>query len=129
MHICSRYRAPHECCEPYSLLDRWQSNVEELILFLNILEPRKSISHGADLTQVPELQRRLAGRVLEYIPKNRLTEYWVPVEMTRVHLDQYCNLLVRHYPTLSRNHRDHQIQEVVTKLRQVHCDPKQVILL
>lgn len=97
--------------------------MEELIQFVNFLEPRKSVlTHGDDMTQVTELQRRLAGRVLQYIPENRLTEYWVPVEMTPVHLDQYYNLLVRHYPTLSRNHRDHQIQEVVTILRQVHCD-------
>ena len=99
--------------------------MEELIQFVNFLEPRKSVfSHGDEMTQVAELRRRLTGRVLEYIPENRLTEYWVPVEMTLVHLNQYYNLLVRHYPTLSRNHRDHQIQEVVTKLRQVHYDPK-----
>lgn len=103
--------------------------MEELIQFVNFLDPRKNIlAHGDESTQVTELQRRLTGRVLHYIPKNRLTEYWVPVEMTPVHLDQYYNLLVRHYPTLSRSHRDHQIQEVVTKLRQVHCDPKFVIL-
>jgi hypothetical protein len=107
-----------------SFLVRLQSNVEELVQFVNFLEPRKSVfSHGDDMTKVAELQRRLTGRVLEYIPENRLIEYWVPVEMTPVQLDQYYNLLVRHYPTLSGNNRDHQIQEVVIKLRQVHCDP------
>jgi SNF2 family DNA or RNA helicase len=96
-----------------------KSNVEELVQFVNFLEPRKSVlPHGDESIQVAELRRRLAGRVLEYIPKNRLTEYWVPVEMTPTHLDQYYHILVNHYPTLSRNHRDHQIQEVVTKLRQ-----------
>lgn len=101
-------------------LIRWQTNVEELAQFVGFLEPRKTLlMHGDETTQVAELQRRLSGRVREYMPSNRLTEFWVPVEMTPVHLNQYYEILVKNYPTLSRNRRDHQIQEVVMKLRQV----------
>lgn len=74
---------------------------------------------GDEPTQFTELRQWFSGRVREFIPVNRLIEYWVPVEMTSVHLNQYYDILVKHYPTLSRNRREHQIQDVVTNLRQV----------
>jgi hypothetical protein len=105
-------------------MDFLQANVEELSQVVGFLQPDKSLLiHGhneaADMT---ELQTTLNGCLLEYVQNNFLREYWVPVEMTPLHLRQYCDILVQNYPNLVRNRRDQfssQIPDVVVKLRQV----------
>jgi len=100
-----------------------QMNVEELSQCIAFLEPEKSdVMYGQEGALIAELQQQLRGRLQEYTPTTPLAEYWVPVELTHVHLRQYCDILVKNFPALSRNRRDQcstQIQTVVAKLRQV----------
>jgi chromodomain-helicase-DNA-binding protein 3 len=105
------------------LSETLKMNVEELSQCIAFLEPEKSdVMYGQEGALIAELQQQLRGRLREYTPTTPLAEYWVPVELTHVHLHQYCDILVKNFPALSRNRRDQcstQIQTVVAKLRQV----------
>ncbi|CAK9235246.1 unnamed protein product [Sphagnum troendelagicum] len=104
------------------LSESLKMNVEELSQCIAFLEPEKSdVMYGQEGALIAELQQQLRGRLREYTPTTPLAEYWVPVELTHVHLRQYCDILVKNFPALSRNRRDQcstQIQTVVAKLRQ-----------